>query len=190
MNEWEERARQEKVDRICSHLRAVHGHLPVPSFHLWSFDDSESGKGFPHPPMSIVEWVSQESFPWDAIARAAGCRPPSDKTKALVIAELSERASYVRSGMAHTAAGPAELEGATTNLHHKANQRAKVYGLIVSSGSTGKTGAEISELLDIPRHVLSARLRELENDGLIQKSGDRRLATSGVRNSIYVKAVA
>ena len=101
-----------------------------------------------------------------------------------------ERASLIRVGMSHTAATQAELDGANAHLHAKAKQRALVYGSIVASGSDGRTGYELMELTGIPRHVLSGRLRELEDDGLIVKSGLRRLAPTGVRNNIYVKAPA
>lgn len=106
----------------------------------------------------------------------------------LPISEAHQRASYPRSGMLHQAATQAEIDGANANVQGKATQRASVFGHIVSAGSEGLTSSEIHELTTIPRHVLSARLRELENDSLIFKNGERRLASTGVRQNCYQAA--
>lgn len=101
---------------------------------------------------------------------------------------MNQAAFDLRPGKLHRDATQPERDGATANLLGKSKQRAKVYGLVVAAGSDGLTGHELSVLSGIPRHVLSGRLRELEDDKLIIKSGRRRLAPTGVRNSVYVVA--
>lgn len=75
-NEFEEKARQEKVDRIASHLLSVHGSLKA-----------EGALGEFSTPWG---WARHPRFPFSALVAASGAKPASETTKALVLAELRE----------------------------------------------------------------------------------------------------
>lgn len=67
--DFEAEARAAKVETIVRHLQAVHEALP--------------------PRLPIQVWAAQSKFPFVAMARAAGVRPPSELTKQMVLEELA-----------------------------------------------------------------------------------------------------
>jgi predicted transcriptional regulator len=90
-------------------------------------------------------------------------------------------------GRAPFEAGSATSEAAADSLIDAAvTLRERVYRVIVAQAASGTTDDEIEQILKLRHQTVSARRRELELLGRVERTADRRRTSSGRFAAVYV----
>lgn len=71
-------------------------------------------------------------------------------------------------------------------MSEQAKLRNKILGLFVHAGDEGRTDAELAMALRANKNTVPTRRRDLELNGLVQKTARRRNTDTGAGASIYV----